>query len=223
MKALLEKHARAIELRRLGWSYPRIKQELHVSKASLSLWLHKYPLTEKQISELSSLSRERRIEHFRETFRRKREARDLEVYKSEKIQLEHLSNRELYIAGLMLYWGEGQKASTGRVGFSNTNPDMIKFAMYWLEKCCGIERIRMKARFHLYSDMNIEEEHHYWSTILNLPITQFRNPYIKMSLRTQIKEKGGFGHGTCDLIVEDTLLKRKIMMGIKVMSNNVIP
>lgn len=71
-KALLEKHAKAIELRKLGWSYIAIKKELQVSKGSLSLWLNKYPLTDKQIRLLSPLSRERRIEHFRETFRKKR-------------------------------------------------------------------------------------------------------------------------------------------------------
>ena len=75
-KALLEKHVRAIELRKMGWSYLAIKQELGVSKGSLSLWLHNYPLSEKQIRHLSATSRERAVEHFRETFRKKRESRN---------------------------------------------------------------------------------------------------------------------------------------------------
>ena len=107
MKALLEKHARAIELRTQGWSYPAIKKELNVSKGSLSLWLHKYPLTEKQIRKLSPLSRERRIEHFRETFRKKRQVVLDQAYNIEKVKIGKLTQREIYLMGLMLYWGEG--------------------------------------------------------------------------------------------------------------------
>jgi hypothetical protein len=219
-KPLLEKHARAIELRKLGWSYPAIKSELKVSKASLSLWLHKYPLTEKQIRQLS-LSRARRIEHFRETFQRKRQTTLDKIYEVEKVSLLPLSRREEYIAGLMLYWGEGLKRSWGCVSFSNTNPTFIKFAMHWLIDCCAVSAQKLKVRFHYYSDMDVEKENIYWQKILGLPLSQFRNPYIKQSLRSQIKEKGGFGHGTCDLMVYDTILKEKILMGIKVIADNI--
>lgn len=220
-KPLLEKHARAIELRKAGWSYPAIKKELNVSKGSLSLWLHKYPLTEKQITEFRLGREERRVEHFRQTFEAKRQKILDDIYQIEKAKLLPLSNSEEYVAGLMLYWGEGLKRSWGCVSFSNTNPIMIKFAKHWLVNYCNVPAEKVKVRFHYYSDMDIELENKYWQGILNLPISQFRNPYIKQSLRTQIREKGGFGHGTCDLMVYDTILKEKILMGIKVIADNV--
>ena len=219
-RALLEKQARAIELRKLGWSYPAIKQELQVSKGSLSLWLHKYPLTGQQIREMNFDSQERIIEHFQEAFRRKRQQTLDEIYKREQKSLLPITDREMYVAGLMLYWGEGLKASWGRVSFSNTNPAMILFAIKWLTDCCGVPREKLQIRFHFYSDMDIEKEHQYWQNLLNLPRSQFRKPYIKQSLRTHINEKGGFGHGTCDITVGDTFLKEKIMMGIKVISDS---
>lgn len=218
-KSLVVKRARAVELRKRGWSYPKIKQELQVSKSSLSLWLRHLPLTEEQIQSLKPEREARRIEHFRQTFAKKRQASLDEYYQEEFSRLLPLSSREVEIAGLMLYWGEGLKASWSRVEFSNTNPAMIKFAIYWLTNCCHIPKERLSVRFHFYSDMNINQEHNYWSDILDIPVAQFRKPYIKQSLRSTITEKGGFGHGTCDLGVDDTKLKERIMMAIKVIAD----
>lgn len=218
MRALLEKHARAIELRKLGWSYPAIKKELNVSKGSLSLWLHKYPLTEKQIGELSPVSRERRIEHFRETFRKKRQQALDQAYQIEKMRIGRLSQREIYLMGLMLYWGEGMKATKGTISFSNSNPAFIRVAIYWLEKCMGFSRAELRVKLHLYSDMNFNVERDYWSKVLELPIEQFKKPYIKTSLLGNLTQKG-FGHGTCDLNVHSTPVKDKIMMGMQVVAD----
>ena len=121
----------------------------------------------------------------------------------------------------MLYWGEGLKSGWACVSISNTNPSIIRFALRWLMECCGVSKERLKVRFHFYSDMDVDLEHKYWSELLNLPLTQFRRPYIKQSTKSGITEKGGFGHGTCDLLVNDTVLKEKIMMGIKVVAESI--
>jgi hypothetical protein len=96
---------------------------------------------------------------------------------------------------------------------------MIFFAKKWLTECLGISFDKLVVRLHLYSDMDSGTEHGYWSKLLEIPLTQFRKPYIKQSMRASIKEKGGFGHGTCDLTVYNAVLKKRIMMGIKVISD----
>lgn len=217
-KALLEKHARAIELRKLGWSYLAIRKELSVSKGSLSLWLHKYPLTEKQIRELSPQSREIRIEHFRETFRKKRQKALDVAYQIEKGYIGKLSQREIYLMGLMLYWGEGMKATRGTISFANTNPAMIRMAVYWLIKCMGFERERLKVKLHLYTDMDIHNMTQYWSDQLKIPVSQFKKPYIKVSMFGNLTQKG-FGYGTCDLSVCGTKKKDLIIMGMQVVAD----
>lgn len=217
-KPLLEKHVRAIELRKLGWSYLAIKSELMVSKSSLSLWLHKYPLTEKQIRKLSPRSRERRIEHFRETFRKKREGALVEAYNIEKVRIGELNQREIYLMGLMLYWGEGMKATRGTISFANTNPAMIRMAVYWLVSCMGFERENLRVKLHLYSDMDIEREILYWMKELDISRTQFKNPYIKDSKFGNLTQKG-FGHGTCDLNIWGTKKKDLIIMGMQVVAD----
>lgn len=219
MKALQEKHARAIELRKMGWSYPEIKNELRVSKGSLSLWLRNYPLTPDQLSKYKNDRESRRVENYRNTCERKRQTKLDGYYDQERARLLPLSKREMYLAGLMLYWGEGLKANWSTASFSNTNPKMIVFAKKWLTDCLGVSVDKLVVRLHLYSDMDSSAERGYWSKLLEIPLTQFRKPYIKQSMRIDINEKGGFGHGTCDLTVHNAVLKKRVMMGIKVISD----
>ena len=72
---------------------------------------------------------------------------------------------------------------------------------------------------HLYSDMDIEIEKDFWSKELNIPLSQFTNPYIKKSTRKGVFHKG-FGHGTCALYVFDARLKERIELGIKAIADH---
>ena len=77
-----------------------------ISKGTLSYWLRDYPLSRERINELRAWN-ERRIEKFRETMRRKKETRMATVYDNMKKEILPLNKRELFVAGLLLYAGEG--------------------------------------------------------------------------------------------------------------------
>ena len=208
---------KAIDLRKKGKTYTEIRRELKISKSTLSNWLSLYPLTRAQLVELeASIKRNKEYsrEKYRETMRLKREKRLLETYTSMGNVLLPLSMKELEIAGLFLYWGEGQKRINSAVAISNTDPQVIRFGLYWLNQVLIIPVEKICVYLHLYSDMDIDMELEYWVKELNLPLAQFKKPYIKRSLRSTIDHKG-FGHGTCNLVVNNVLLKEKIMMSIK--------
>ena len=124
--ALREKKAEAIRLRKDGATYSEIKAILNVSKSSLSLWLQDMPLSEERMREVRDKN-PRRIEHFRETMQRKREVRLHKVRTAMADEIGKLSKREIYIAGLFLYWGEGSKGNRYEVSVSNTDPAMMRF------------------------------------------------------------------------------------------------
>lgn len=115
---------KSIELRLQGKTYSEIKKTLGLSKSTLSDWLSKYPLTTNQLALLQkqiSNNKDLAIEKYRITMRRKRETRLQKTYELQKNTLLPLSQRELAIAGIFLYWGEGQKRMNGPIGINNTD------------------------------------------------------------------------------------------------------
>ncbi|MFH1583360.1 MAG: hypothetical protein ABIB72_03520 [Candidatus Falkowbacteria bacterium] len=210
---------KALALRKQEYSYSQIKNILKISKGTLSYWLRDYPLSKERIRELRDCN-EQRIERYRDTMRQKRETRLNNYYQEQKEFIFPLSKRELYLAGIFLYWGEGAKTRHSSLCVSNTDPSIIKFFMFWVEKTLHVEKSRMRVALQLYSDMNIKKEMAYWSNILEIPLSQFNKPYIKKTSSLRINHKGSFGHGTCNIKIGDARLSEKIIMAIKAISNN---
>lgn len=204
----------AITLRIEGKSYSQIKILLGVGKGTLSAWLRDYPLSEERIRELRDWN-EQRIENYRATRRRQREALFQKVYDEEKEIIFPFSKRDIYMAGMFLYWGEGGKTKPTELSLSNTNPAVHKFFMHWLEECFGVERTRLAVKLHLYRDMNIEKEIKFWMKELGVKCSQFRKPYIKDSLKSSLTYKNGFGHGTCNLVFSNAIVSRRVLIGLK--------
>lgn len=211
-------HQKALELRKQGKSYSQIKSILKVGKGTLSAWLHNYPLSKERIRELRDWN-EQRIENYRETRRKQREAIFNQIYKIEKKKLLPLTKRDIFIAGLFLYWGEGTKTRISDASLSNTNPAIIKTFIHWLENSFDINRSKLKIRLQLYKDMNSQKEIAYWSKILHIPLSQFRKPYIKKSNWTEITYKNPHIHGTCNVIIGNAMVSKRIIMELKVIDN----
>ncbi|MFA5051323.1 MAG: helix-turn-helix domain-containing protein [Patescibacteria group bacterium] len=209
---------KAIKLRKEEKSYSQIKKILGISKSTLSCWLKDYPLSKQRIRELRDCN-EQRIEKYRETMREKREKRLKKIYGEQKQLWLPLTNRELFFAGLFLYWGEGRKGFQSAIEVSNTDPSMIRFVIYWLTKILKIPKEKIKVGLHLYKNMDIKKEHLFWSKTLNLSPSQFRKPYIKESSNLRINHKGGFGHGTCRIYICDARIKEKIILLIQGITN----
>ena len=67
--------------------------------------------------------------------------------------------------------------------------------------------------------MNINKELVFWSSNLNISLTQFGKPYIKESNQSDITHRG-IGHGTCTVAINSISIKEDIMMSIKAISDN---
>src|SRR5690606_33649697 len=120
---------KARELRLQGWTYDRIQTELGCSKSSVSLWLRDLPKPEQSHrrapEEAAAIARrgwEPRLRRSEEERQRTKEAAMQEV--------GDLSERELFLAGVALYWAEGVKDKPydrrEYVVFVNSDPTVIK-------------------------------------------------------------------------------------------------
>lgn len=208
---------KAIELRKKGMSYSQIKKMLGISKSTLSGWLNDMPLSEKRIKELGALN-PIRIERCRNTKLMHRQERLRGVYTKVTEDIGSLSKRELFIAGLFLYWGEGGKTKFCTTSMTNTNPDMVRFFIKWLINL-GVDKKKLKISLHLYSDMNINKQVKYWSKFLSINICQFRKPYIKKTKLTDITYRNGFGQGTCSVIYDNRDVSEYVLQGIRYLEN----
>lgn len=100
------------------------------------------------------------------------------------------SEKELLIAAVMLYFGEGAKSGT-TVDFANSDPATLKIFINFLRKICQIDEKRLRLYLYCFSDQNPSELISFWSRTLNVRIRNFTKPYIrkisKNLKRTMIK------------------------------------
>ena len=211
---------KAVELRQQGSTYTVIKKMLGVSKSTLSYWLRDVELTPTQRRKIYENGLAKRVEKYLSTTKERRRKIVQVYYNQQKIKLLPLTKRDLLMAGLFLYLGEGSKSRWFDVGISNSNPTIIKFAILWLVDILGADKKKLKVYLHLYSDMDIQKEIYFWRKITGLPFNQFRKPYVKKSRFSKISYST-FGHGTCNIILGNVKLKHEIMTALQVILDEV--
>ncbi len=212
--ALLEKRRKAIRLRLEGLPYSDIRKRLRVSKSSLSYWLRGVELSASQRSDIAGSWVSRRVETYRETVRKRILALESQRLAEARTSLGCITSRDLRVAGLFLYLGEGTKVDRWSVCIANSDPEVIKFTVQWLTKVMGVSHDKIRVKVHLYKDMDVPKEVGYWSRTTGIPTQQFTKPYIKKSLLNSLDHKT-HGHGTCNIIADNGPLKQKIMAEIR--------
>jgi hypothetical protein len=211
----------AIQLRLQGKSYSQIKESVHVSKSTLSVWLFDFPLSKERMILLRDRN-PRRIERFRNTMKQKREQKERKAYRRAQVDINKINNRDLFIGGFFLYWGEGLKAAQSTVGISNTDPFIILYFISWL-KLLGVHKKHLIIRLHLYKDMDIRKEILFWSKKIKIPETQFKKPYIKNTTSYNRTWKSLSAHGTCNVVFFDQKLHDYVLGGLQYLRDTYNP
>ena len=115
----LEERRQARRLRGGGLPLAEIAARLGVSKSSVSLWVRDVPF-----QPLPRLPRGRRREP--NALQRRKQAEIDRLLREGQARIGRLSERELLVAGVALYAGEGSKGD-GAVKFANSDPRMVRF------------------------------------------------------------------------------------------------
>lgn len=211
---------RAIKLRiNNELSYGEISKRLEVSKSTLSYWLQDLPLSEKRMKELrlnAWQKGEASREKFRLTMNEKRKKNYKQVYESQKKKLKNLKAQSFFVAGLMLYLGEGDKKNRARIGLSNTDPRLILFFKKWLHQFLELSFKDMRAELHLYENMDIVKEEKFWQDTLSFPKSQFYKVQIRKLKEGSFSYSESFRHGTCSFYVNGVKKKEELMAAINV-------
>lgn len=207
----------AIALRKKGFSYSEIQKYIPVSISSLSLWLNKMKLSEKQKVRLT-----RKGDIARSlgsiALKNNRLAKSKNIINEAISEIKGINIDDLMLIGIMLYWAEGSKQKehnpSTEVVFSNSDPKMIQVYLKWLKTCLKIpdENIVFEIYIHKSYKRSIRSLRDHWSSITNFPYSMFGRVYFKKNkVHSYRKNRGPSYGGVLRIRVKkSTDLNRKI-------------
>ncbi|MFA5791511.1 MAG: hypothetical protein WC884_00545 [Candidatus Paceibacterota bacterium] len=123
-----------------------------------------------------------------------------------------VTEKNLKLAGLILYWGEGYKTTkSSGIDFANSDPNMIVIFLKFLRKIYKVDEKRFRILLYCYSDQNITFLIKFWSTLTGILKEQFSKPYIRKDFR---KDGRKMEHGMIHIRYADKKLFLCIMKEI---------
>ncbi|MFG3406542.1 hypothetical protein [Streptomyces sp. NPDC048142] len=183
--------AQARELRLQGMTYDQIQMELGCSKSSISLWVRDLPKPERKrtLEESSAIGRR----GWEATLKRRDVERQATKRKAED-DIGGMTDRELFLLGVGLYWAEGSKSkpyrTQERVTFVNSDPGMIEVFLAWL-RLLDVAEEHLRFHVHIHETADITAAERYWLTLTGADPSAFGKTSLKKhSPKTNRKNVG---------------------------------
>lgn len=199
----------ARRLRREGWSLNEISAKLGPPKNTLTLWVRGIELTPEQRARLQQkeveiLGRNRALAAA--VNRDARLARIEAAQKQAQALLDGLSDvhRTNHIAAAMLYLGEGAKGESA-FGFSNSNPQIIRYWMYLLRASFTIDESKFRIQIMCRADQDEPELRAYWTAITG--ITHYIKSHVDVRTEGQATRRTNY-KGVCLVHYYDLAIRR---------------
>lgn len=209
----------AIKLRKQKKSYNEISKELGIPKSTIHYWFKENPWSEKIKKELMKKVlklRRKQLKMMAGANKKKWEEWHIQCQQEAIKEFPSLKNNQLFLAGLMLYWGEGDKQlRNGIVRIGNIDPELIKLFYLFLTRALGIPEEQIYIKLTLYPDLEEKKYKRFWSNLLSVPITQFKNSITILGRHPTRR----ISYGICSIEVYSRKLKEKILIWIKLYSD----
>ncbi len=197
-------------MRRDGKSYAEILEALKIPKATLSDWFGHANWSREIRKKLTVAAGVVSTDRIRELdrVRGKHLKRVYEEARHEaRKEFTELKYNPLFIAGLMLYWGEGDKITKQSTRLINTDPEMVRLFVLFLQKVCRIPKEKIRAQAIIYPDLDPKSCIMRWSKAAGIS----RNSFTKCSVIVGRHKTKKVSHGTCTICVSSTYFKVKIL------------
>lgn len=192
----------AIELRKQGLSYSEILNKVKVAKSTLSEWLRSVELAKKQrqlISEKRIAGRLRAIQ----SIRRNKIKRVSDIKDSAIREVPRLIRDPFWLAGVILYWGEGSKEHIHAcpVKFTNMDLQMHRLFLSWLRKYFAIKDDQLVFQLFIHEKADVEKAQRFWMKNLCFTEDKLRIYFKKHNPKTKRKHIGEGYHGVLSTII----------------------
>ena len=209
---------RAIELRKLGYSYTDIIKELKVSRASVSNWVKNIRLTENEKINLDK-NLKNKIKRGRMNssiaVRSKKIFKEKIAYDNALKEYEKFSKEPFFMLGLGLYLAHGLKRGNS-LQFTNQNPFILRIILQWMKKYLNLSKNTIKYRLFINISHRNGNYEDIWSKNMDIPLNLFQKTMYLKSIKS-IKDREYKGSLTITVSRIDLFRKviawQKILMG----------
>jgi hypothetical protein len=154
-------------------SMKEIADNLRCSQNNVAYWMNKHEIKRRNISEA--------------VYQKRNPTGDPFVFRNPS----NLDEAILFGIGIGLFWGEGTKANKTSIRLGNTDPDLIKTFLVFLNTFFGISQEQLKFGLQVFSDMNGDETRIFWQKQLGVKKKQFYKVTI-----TPYRSIGNYRHKT---------------------------
>lgn len=185
------------KLRRLGWTYSEIMEVLPVGKGTLSGWCGEIRLTEEQVEAIKA----RRPAGIRTGIpvdtQRKRRNEVARIRAEARGEVPARISDGLWLAGVILYWGEGSKTKH-RLELTNSDERVLRLFIEWARTYVDSEAEFVLA-LHLHEGNDEVAAKAHWASHLGLEGPHYYKTFIKPIGTGHRKNK--LAHGVCRVMV----------------------
>lgn len=218
--------AEAKRMRLNGKTVRDIAEKLNTSFSTISFWCRDIKLPETVIKKMKFNKKERSIKGLLRYSEKKRNQRIKNTFDQKQTGVQivsKLSHRDILMIGIGLYWGEGYKESNDEMGFTNSNPQMVKFYIKWL-KLNGVIKDDLIFRLSINKIFTNQEKKikNFWVKYLNIQENQFsKTTFINTNLKKANIKNPATYKGILRVKVRRGLsLKNKILGAIEYVANH---
>ncbi|MDA1169164.1 MAG: hypothetical protein O3A36_02395 [bacterium] len=220
MRAQVGLQEKARIMRSKGRPYSEIAGKLGVSKSSISIWCRNVTVSMRHKKQLKKMALAGAMKGRKKwaDMRRTQKKEFLEQIAIEtKKDIGMLSKRDRFIAGLMLYAGEGDRTQE-RVGMSNSNPQILIFILNWWHEFLNLDRESFYAHLYLHVGLNEKRAKEFWMKTLRIKKEQFK--YVYRPIPHQSHKKNIHEFGVCSVRINKIASHRKLMGWIRAVLDN---
>ncbi|MFZ6035189.1 MAG: hypothetical protein ACOYUB_03525 [Patescibacteria group bacterium] len=207
----IENYNKVLKLRKFGDSFNLISKKLRIPKSTISYWLSGNKLSESiklqliQKNKIRSSNYLTKVNAFKHSIALKRH----ESYRKEaQLEFIKLRKNKLFLTGLAIYWGEGEKTESGRVSVVNSDTEMLKVMINFYRKILKIQEEKLRAALFIYKDIKEKDAIAFWAKALKISTNSFIKTQILPSRSKLTKSR--VAYGMCNIYFSNTKINVKI-------------
>jgi hypothetical protein len=126
--------------------------------------------------------------------------------------------RDLLVAGIMLYSGEGAKGGN-TVDLANSNLIILRIFLKFILEVCGVNPARLRFYLYCFDNQDPQKLIRFWSRKLRVPKKNFTKPYVRQASQNNQRI---MSHGVLHIRYSDKRLLRKILSLTSQISDSLI-